>query len=68
MDGCQVGADLLKVVVSSNSNTNTTRDATGGGSRDREEDEALSLFELSLHAEPHTQRLDPEFLSGLLGY
>lgn len=65
MDGSQVGADLLKVAVSSNSNT--SRDATGGGSRDREEYGALSLFELLLHAEPHTQRLDLEFLLGLLG-
>lgn len=65
MDGSQVDADLLKVVVSSNSNT--TRDATGGGSTDKEHG-ALSPFGLSLHAEPHTQRLDREFFWGLLGY
>lgn len=65
MDGSQMGADLLKAVVSSKSNT--TRDATGSGSRDREHG-ALSLFELSLHAQPHTQRLDLEFLLGLSGY
>lgn len=65
MDGSQIGADLLKAVVSSKSNT--TRDATGSGSRDREHG-ALSLFELSLHAQPHTQRLDLEFLLGLSGY
>lgn len=54
MGGFQVGADLSRVVVSSNSNS--TRDATGGRSRERDEHGALSLFELCHSMQSLTHR------------
>lgn len=61
-----MGADLLRVVVSSNSNT--TRAATGGGSRERERDRTLSPPIVSLYEESHPEKLDLECLMGQLDY